>query len=165
MPPIVAGPAVETPVWERMRRTLRALENLAQVSKSQGPRVATSHPRFRSEGMAPDGAVLVTGARHSPGIVGQVGAQPSPHPRVVAFAQVDGTGRSGPTVASPMGRPMVSAGDEVSASLLSGYATAGDMGLCRRADCSPSATEGVAVERGTRARHPQLFVDRTTPSA
>jgi hypothetical protein len=41
-----------------------------------------------------------------------------------------------------MGRPMVFAGDEVSASLLAGYATADDVGLCRQADCSPSATEG-----------------------
>jgi hypothetical protein len=41
-----------------------------------------------------------------------------------------------------MGRPMVSAGDEVSASLLAGYATAGDIGLYRQAGCSPSATEG-----------------------
>jgi hypothetical protein len=38
----------------------------------------TSRPRLRSEGMAPDGAALVTGARHSPGIVGQVAH--SPHP-------------------------------------------------------------------------------------
>jgi len=50
--------------------------------------------------------------------------------------------RSGPTVAYPMGRPMVSAGDEVFASLLAGYATAGDIGLYRQAGCSPSATEG-----------------------
>ncbi len=34
-----------------------------------------------------------------------------------------------------MGRPMVSAGDEVSASLLAGCATADDVGLYRRAGC------------------------------
>jgi hypothetical protein len=36
-----------------------------------------------------------------------------------------------------MGRPMVSAGDEVSASLLAGFATASDIGLCRRTGCPP----------------------------
>jgi hypothetical protein len=46
VPPIVAGQAVETPVWERTRRTLRARENLAQVSKSQGPR----SPRQQNSG-------------------------------------------------------------------------------------------------------------------
>ncbi|MGH3923754.1 MAG: hypothetical protein ACRDTT_12950 [Pseudonocardiaceae bacterium] len=114
--------------------------------------------RLRSEGMAPDGAVLVTGARHSPGISSQVGTQPSPTRALFAFTQVDGTGRSDPAAASPMGRPMVSAGDEVSASLLAGFATASDMGLYRRAGCLPSATEGVAAERGTRARHRQLSI-------
>ena len=103
-----------------------------------------SRPRLRSEGMAPDGAVPVTGAFNQPGVAGQVGAQPSPHPRIVAFTQVDGAGRRGPAVAYPMGRPMVSAGDEVSASLLTGCATAGDVGLYRQAGCSPSATEGSA---------------------
>jgi hypothetical protein len=71
-----------------------------------------------------------------------VGAQPLTHLRLVAFTQVDGVGRSGPPVASPMGRPMGSAGDEVSASLVAGYATADDVGLYRQADCAPSATEG-----------------------
>ena len=126
---------------------------------------STSRPRLRSDGMAPDGAALVTGAFNQPGVAGQVGAQPSPTRVSFAFTQVDGTSRSGPTVASPMGRPMVSAGDEVSASLLAGCATAGDVGLYRQAGCSPSATEGYTSERGTRARHRQLFVDRTTPSA
>jgi hypothetical protein len=105
------------------------------------------------------------GARHSPGVSSQVGTQSSPTRALFTFTHVDGTGRSGPAAASPMGRPMVSAGDEVSASLLTGCATASDMGLCRRAGCSPSATEGGTSERGTRARHRQLFVDRTTPSA
>jgi hypothetical protein len=126
---------------------------------------STSPPRLRPEGMAPDGAVLVTGALNQPGVSGQVGAQPSHHLRVVAFTQVDGVGRSGPAVASPVGRPMVSAGDEVSASLLAGCATTSDMGLCRQAGCSLSPTEGCTCERGTRARHRQLFVDRGPASA
>jgi hypothetical protein len=73
-----------------------------------------------------------------------MGAQPLTHLRLVAFTQLelDGVGRLGPTVASPMGRPMVSAGDEVSASLVAGYATADDVGLYRQAGCAPSATEG-----------------------
>jgi hypothetical protein len=37
---------------------------------------------------------------------------------------------------------MVSAGDEVSASLLAGYAAASDMGLCRRAGCLPQLRRG-----------------------
>jgi hypothetical protein len=78
-----------------------------------------------------------TGARNSPGISSQVGTQPSSARALFAFTQVDGTGRSGLAVASPMGRPMVSAGDEVSASLLAGCATASDIGLCRRADRPP----------------------------
>jgi hypothetical protein len=126
--------------------------------------VPTSRPRPRSDGMAPDGAALETGARHSPGVSSQVGTQSSPARALCAFTQVDGTGRSGPAAACPMGRPMVSAGDEVSASLVAGCATASDIGLCRRAG-GPPATEGVTVERGTRARHRQHFVDRTTPSA
>ena len=72
-------------MWERTRRTLRALENLAQVSKSQGPRSPTSRPRPRSEGMAPDGAALETGARHSPGVSSQVGTRPSPARALFAF--------------------------------------------------------------------------------
>jgi hypothetical protein len=133
--------------------------------RDRDAKFTTSPPRPCSEGMAPDGAALETGARNSPGVSSQVGTQPSPTRALFAFTQVDGAGRSGPTVASPMGRPMVSAGDEVSASLLAGCATASDIGLCRRAGCSPSATEGVTPETGTRARHRQHFVDRTTPSA
>ncbi len=38
-------------------------------------------------------------------------AQPSPYPCIVVFTQGDGADRSGPTVADPMGRSMVSAGD------------------------------------------------------
>jgi hypothetical protein len=98
---------------------------------------ATSRPRLRSEGMAPDGAALETSARHSPGVSSQVDTQPSPTRALFAFTHVDGTGRSGPAAASPMGRPIVSAGDEVSASLLSGFATANDIGLYRRTGCPP----------------------------
>ena len=130
-----------------------------------GYKSPTSRPRLRSEGMAPDGAALVTGALNQPGVSGQIGAQPSPNPRIDAFTQADGASRLGPTVAYPMGRPMVSAGDEVSASLLAGCATADDVGLYRRASCPPPATEGVASERGTRARHRQLFVDPDLASA
>jgi hypothetical protein len=83
----------------------------------------------RSEGMAPDGAALEMGAYNSPGVSGQVGAQSSPSRALCAFTQVDGTGRSGPAAALRWGRPMVSAGDEVSASLLAGCAAAGDVGL------------------------------------
>jgi hypothetical protein len=88
---------------------------------------STSRPRLRSNGMAPDGAALVPGALNQPDVSGQVGAQPSPDPRIDAFTQADGAGRAGPTVAYPMGRPMVSAGGEVSASLLAGCATADDV--------------------------------------
>src|SRR5215467_3958339 len=97
---------------------------------------STSRPRLRSEGMAPDGAALETGAQHSPGVSSQVGTQPSPARALFAFAQVDGTGRSGPAADSPMGRPMVSVGDEASASLLTGFATASDIRLCRQTGCS-----------------------------
>ncbi len=92
--------------------------------------------------MAPDGAAPETGARHSPGVSSQVGTQPSPTRALFAFTHVDGTGRSGPAAAYPMGRPMVSAGDEVSASLLAGCATARDIGLCRRAGCLPQLRRG-----------------------
>src|SRR6476620_2222987 len=92
--------------------------------------------------MAPDGAALVTGALNQPGVSRQIGAQPSPNPRIDAFTQADGASRSGPTVAYPMGRPMVSAGDEVSASLLAGCATADDVGLYRRAGCPPQLRRG-----------------------
>ncbi len=103
---------------------------------------STSRPRLRSEGMAPDGAAPVTGAQNLPGVSSQVGTQPPPTRALFAFTQVDGTGRSGPAAASPMGRPMVSAGDEVSASLLPGCATASDIGLCRRAGCPPQLRRG-----------------------
>jgi hypothetical protein len=98
---------------------------------------STSRPRPRSEGMAPGGAALETSARHSPGVSSQVGTQPSPTRALFAFTHVDGTGRSGPAAASPMGRPMVSAGDEVSASLLARFATASDIGLCWQTGCPP----------------------------
>jgi hypothetical protein len=103
---------------------------------------STSRPRLRSEGMAPDGAALETGARHSPGVSSQVGTRPSPTRALFAFKQADGASRSGPTVAYPMGRPMVSAGDEVSASLLAGCATADDVGLYQRAGCPPQLRRG-----------------------
>src|SRR6478609_244401 len=48
---------------ERATTTVDVAKNSAQVSKSQGPRIATSRPRPRPEGMAPDGAALETGAR------------------------------------------------------------------------------------------------------
>ena len=41
VPPIVAGQAVEPPVWERTKRTLPSPGNLAQVSISQRPRGAS----------------------------------------------------------------------------------------------------------------------------
>jgi hypothetical protein len=39
---------------------------------------ATSRPRLRSEGMAPDGAALKMSAPHSPGVLSQIGTHPSP---------------------------------------------------------------------------------------
>jgi hypothetical protein len=95
--------------------------------------------------MAPDGAVLVTDARHSPGVSSQVGTQPSPTRVLFAFTHVVGTGRSGPGAACPMGVALVvSAGDEVSASLLAGCATASDMGLCQRTGCLPRLRRGLS---------------------
>jgi hypothetical protein len=41
-----------------------------------------------------------------------------------------------------MGRPMVSAGDEVSASLLAGCVAASDIGLCRASRLSPRLRRG-----------------------
>jgi hypothetical protein len=91
--------------------------------------------------MALDGAVVVVGVLHRPGVAGQVGAQSSSDPRIVAFTHVDGTADQ--VQRSPLRwiALMVSAGDEVSASLLAGCATTGDVGLCWQADCSPSVTE------------------------
>ena len=46
VPPIVAGQAVKTPVWERTKRTLPSPGNLAQVSVFQRPRGASrTRPR------------------------------------------------------------------------------------------------------------------------
>jgi hypothetical protein len=115
----------------------RAARVLGREQSSVQKQLEASRPRPRSEGMAPDGAALETSARHPPGVSSQVGTQPSPARALCAFTQVDGTGRSGPAAASPMGRPMVSAGDEVSASLLTEFATASDIGLYRRTGCSP----------------------------
>jgi hypothetical protein len=64
---------------------------------------ATSPPRLRSEGMAPDRAALETGTPYSPGVWRQVGTLSSPTRALFAFMQVDGTGRSGPAAACPMG--------------------------------------------------------------
>src|SRR6185312_16870356 len=106
--------------------------------------------------MAPEGAALETSARQSPSVSSQVGTLPSPSRALLAFTQVDGTSRSGPSGRLSDGSPYVSTGDEVSASLLAGCATASDIGLYRRAGY-PSATERVDSERGTRARHRQPF--------
>ena len=56
VPPIVAGQAVEPPVWERTKRTLPSPGNLAQVSISQRPRGARPLPRLRPAAAAPSGA-------------------------------------------------------------------------------------------------------------
>src|SRR6185312_17074028 len=47
--------------------------------------------------MAPEGAALETSARQSPSVSSQVGTQPSPSRALLAFTQVDGTSRSGPS--------------------------------------------------------------------
>ena len=128
-------------------------------------KLTTSRPRLRSEGMAPDGAALVTGAPQPPGVAGQVGAQSSSAPRIVAFTQVDGTGRSGPTVAYPMGRPTVSAWRR-------GLCVPGGR-MCdsRRCWVVPArrlfslSYGGLTSESGTRPRHRQPFVDRNLVSA
>jgi hypothetical protein len=49
--------------------------------------------------VAMDGAVLIPGAPRLAGVVGQAGAQSSSDGRLVAFTHVEGTSRSGPTVA------------------------------------------------------------------
>ena len=94
--------------------------------------------------MAPDGAALVTGVRHSPGVSSQIGTQPSLPRALFAFTQVDGTGRSGPAAASPTGRPMVSVGDEVSASLLADSRQPAIWGCAGRAGCPPATRRGLA---------------------
>jgi hypothetical protein len=45
------------------------------------------------------------------------------------------------------------------------YRVDGDTGVGTLMSCSSRRVHGVAAERGTRARHRQLFVDRTVPSA
>ena len=123
------------------RRTLRALENLAQVSKSQGPRSPTSRPRPRSEGMAPDGAALETA--HNTHLAFEPGRH-SPHLPAHCLRLRTSTARADPVERSPLRwvALLVSAGDEVSASLLTGCAAAGDIGLCRRAGCLPQRRRG-----------------------
>ena len=106
------------------------------------PQATTSRPRPRSEGMAPDGAALETGALHSPGVSGQVDTQPSLPHALFAFTQVDGTGcqfQRLPLRGSPYG---LCGETEVSASLWTGCAAAGDIGLCRRAGCLPQRRRG-----------------------
>lgn len=99
--------------------------------------------------MAPDGAALETGARHSHGVSSQVGTQPSPTRALPAFTHVDGTGRSGPAAPLRWVALWSPLENEVSASLLARFATANDIGLCQQTGCPP-ASEGFAFEHGTR---------------
>ena len=89
--------------WERNKKNTtpsRKLGSSVKVSESKALYVPSETALGRD---GPFGAALVTGARHSPGVSSQVGTQLSPARALFAFAQVDGTGRSGPAAACPMG--------------------------------------------------------------
>ncbi len=64
VPPIVAGQAVETPVWERTKRALPSPGNLAQVSISQRPRGSSAHGRCTTPAVPSSRAGLATASGH-----------------------------------------------------------------------------------------------------
>src|ERR1039458_4646668 len=122
VPPKVTGQDTACRVWERASPTLRRPETQLTSVK-----VLATKGRYAPSGTSP--------GRSGPfGAVRLAGAGERARPSARAFRRPltrTRAGQSRPPFAGPMGRPMVSVGDEVSASLLAGSAQVRGVHMCR----------------------------------